>query len=491
MAYKHQIGVSESDTSILSPVEATAGLPVYFGTAPIHLTDNPTAFVNKPVLAYSYEEAVKALGYHSNWDDYTLCEAIKAQFQLFNVGPAVFVNVLDPSTHKVNVKDSTINLSLGKYTIAAEGVLLASLIVKLTGAGNALVRNKDFTVVFNSSGYPVISRVDGGDIPANQATLTVSYDKLTPSAVTDAQIIGGIDSATGKVTGLELINKIFPLYRLVPGQIVVPKHSKKPAVAAVMKAKAVGINSLFKAMAIADIDCSPTGAAVYTDAPAWKNSNNYSDPYLIACYLKPKLGDEIYHEIYHLSTQFAALNSRVIANNGDVPYVSPSNKNIQANALVNEAGTEINLGVDQAAYLNGEGIVTAINFTGGHKMWGNNTSTYPANTDVKDRFIPVRQMFNWIGNTLVLTHWQKVDNPTNRRLIDTVVDSTNIWLNGLTAQGSILGGRVEFRAADNPVTSLLDGKVSYRLFLAAPVPAENIEFKLEFDVAYLQNLFAA
>ncbi|MFD2087833.1 phage tail sheath family protein [Brevibacillus brevis] len=173
------------------------------------------------------------------------------------------------------------------------------------------------------------------------------------------------------------------------------------------------------------------------------------------------------------------------------PYVSPSNKNIQANAVVNEADTEINLGVDQAAYLNGEGIVTAINFVGGWKLWGNNTSVYPANTDVKDRFIPVRQMFNWIGNTLILTHWQVVDDPTNRRLIDTVVDSTNIWLNGLTAQGSILGGRVEFRAADNPVTSLLDGKVSYRLFLAAPVPAENIEFKLEFDVAYLQNLFAA
>ncbi|MGG3203337.1 phage tail sheath family protein [Brevibacillus brevis] len=487
MAYKHQVSISESGTSVLSPVEAAAGLPVYFGTAPIHLTDNPSAYVNKPVLAYSYEEAVKALGYHSDWNDYTLCEAIKAQFQLFNVAPAVFVNVLDPSIHKENVADSAITLSSGKYTIAVDGVLLSTLVVKLTGAGNALVRNKDYTVVFNGSGHPVISRVDGGDIPANQTSLTVSYDKLTPSTVTDAQIIGGIDSGTGKVTGLELINKIFPLYRLVPGQIVVPKHSKKPAVAAVMKAKSTGINSLFKAMAIADIDSSSTGAGVYTEAPAWKNNNNFSDPHLVACYLKAKLGDEI----YHLSTQFAALNSKVMAENGNVPYVSPSNKNIQANAVVNEADTEINLGVDQAAYLNGEGIVTAINFVGGWKMWGNNTSVYPAHTDVKDRFIPVRQMFNWIGNTLILTHWQVVDDPTNRRLIDTVVDSTNIWLNGLTAQGSILGGRVEFRAADNPVTSLLDGKVSYRLFLAAPVPAENIEFKLEFDVAYLQNLFAA
>ncbi|MDX5091614.1 hypothetical protein SD939_10390 [Lactobacillus crispatus] len=487
MAYKHQITVSESETSVLAPVEAAAGLPVYFGTAPIHLTEDPSAYVNKPVLAYSYEEAVKALGFHSDWDNFTLCEAIKAQFQLFNVAPAVFVNVLDPTIHNESVTDSTITISSGKYMIRVDGVLLPSLVVKLTAAGQALVKNTDYTVVFDATGHPVISRVDGGTIPENQASLVVSYDKLTPSKVTDAQIIGGVESGTGKVTGLELINKIFPLYRLVPGQIVVPKHSKKPAVAAVMKAKSVGINSLFKAMAIADIDSSPTGAAVYTAAPAWKNSNNFSDPHLVACYLKPKMGEEI----YNLSVQYAALNSKVIADSGDTPYVSPSNKSLQANAMVNEAGEEISLGMDQAAFLNGEGIVTAINFTGGWMLWGNNTSTYPANSDVKDRWIPVRQMFNWIGNTLVLTHHQKVDTPTNRRLIDTVVDSTNIWLNGLTAQGAILGGRVEFRAADNPDTALLDGKVMYRLFLAAPVPAENIEFKLEFDVAYLQNLFAA
>ena len=128
-----------------------------------------------------------------------------------------------------------------------------------------------------------------------------------------------------------------------------------------------------------------------------------------------------------------------------MPYVSPSNKNLQCDSSIIADGSEVWLAPDQGAYLNGEGIVTALNFSGGWKCWGNRTSIYPSVTDPKDAFIPLRRMFNWISNTLTLTFWQKLDAPANRRLIETVLDSANIWLNGLTARQFILGGRVEFR----------------------------------------------
>ncbi len=117
-----------------------------------------------------------------------------------------------------------------------------------------------------------------------------------------------------------------------------------------------------------------------------------------------KLGEEV----YHLSTQAAGLICKVDAQYDDLPYVSPSNKNIQATGAVNDDGKEVALGPDQAAYLNGEGIVTALNFIGGWKLWGNRTAAYPGVTDVKDTFIPIRRMFNWIGNTIILTFWQKL-----------------------------------------------------------------------------------
>ena len=152
-------------------------------------------------------------------------------------------------------------------------------------------------------------------------------------------------------------------------------------------------------------------------------------------------------------------------------------------------GKEVWLAPDQAAYLNGEGIVTALNFIGGWKAWGNRTSIYPSVTDPKDAFIPLRRMFNWIGNTLTLTFWQKVDFPVNRRLVETILDSANIWLNGLSARQFILGGRIEFREDENPTTDLMDGIIRFHVYVTPPTPAREIDFILEYDPEYLKTLF--
>lgn len=484
MAYKHGVGISEVPTSIIPPVKVAAGLPVVIGTAPINLA-NDQSYFNKPMLAYTYSEAVKALGYSKDWEKYTLCEFIKSHFALFAVAPVVFINVLDPSVHKEAVAAADIAVSGGVVTIEVTGILLSTVVVKLTAAGQALVKDTDYTAAFNDDGYVVVTPIAGGAILENQATLNIAYSKLDPSSVDSDDIIGGVDATTGAYNGLELVNKVFPLFRLVPGQILAPGWSHDPAVAAVMKAKAGSINVLFKAMAVTDVDDTAEGADLYTEVPAWKNDNNYTDPLQVVCWPKVKLGDEI----YHLSTQFAGLVCKTDGQNDDIPYVSPSNKNLQANGAVIASGAEVTLDPSQAAYLNGEGVVTALNFIGGWKLWGNRTGAYPGNTDVKDSFIPVRRMFNWLGNTIILTYWQKVDDPTNKRLIDTVVDGLNIWLNGLTARGALLGGRVEFQQDENPVTDLLNGIVRFHVYQTPPTPAEDMEFVLEFDVNYLNALF--
>lgn len=82
--YKHGVYTSEQATSLIVPVEGTSGLQVIIGTAPTVCAD--------PVLAYSYAEAVEALGYDDDWATYTLCQSMKACFDLFNVAPVVFIN---------------------------------------------------------------------------------------------------------------------------------------------------------------------------------------------------------------------------------------------------------------------------------------------------------------------------------------------------------------------------------------------------------------
>ena len=145
--------------------------------------------------------------------------------------------------------------------------------------------------------------------------------------------------------------------------------------------------------------------------------------------------------------------------------------------------------VETGAYLNGQGVVTAIN-EGGWHVWGNRTSCYPGNTDVKDSFIPIRRMFCWLNNTLITTFWNKIDNPMNKRLISTIVDSANIWLNGLTAKGALLGGRVEFREDENTTTELMDGIIRFHVHLTPPAPARDIEFVMEYDPGYISALFS-
>lgn len=482
MAYKHGVYGSEVPTSIVPPVRTNAGMPVVFGTAPLHLASDP-APVNKPMLCYTYAEAVAAFGYSGDWSKYTLCEFIKSHFGLFNVAPVVLINVLDPAVHKTDVATVAVPLNAGKGTIAADGVLLATLVLKLEAAGAALVKGTDYTAAYDDDGNVLVTRLATGSIPAVQASLIANYTKLDPAAVDGDDIIGGVDVTTGAYEGLELVNQIFPLFRLLPGIILAPGWSTDPAVAAVMVAKAGNVNSHFRCITLVDV---PTETVKkYTDVAAWKETNNYVSTRQAVCWPKVQLGDEV----FYLSTQLAGLLCQTDAANDDVPYVSPSNKNLQANAAVLADGTEVSLGPDQAAYLNGQGIITALNFIGGWKAWGNRTGIYPSVTDPKDAFLPIRRMFDWINNTLVQTFWQKVDYPINRRLVETILDSANIWLNGLSARQYILGGRVDFIEDENPTTDLMDGIIRFHVYVTPPSPAREIDFIMEYDPKYLDNLF--
>ena len=76
---------------------------------------------------------------------------------------------------------------------------------------------------------------------------------------------------------------------------------------------------------------------------------------------------------------------------------------------------------------------------------------------------------------------QKVDDPANYRLIESIVDSENIRGNGYVSQGKCAGARIEFNMDDNPVTDLLNGKLQFKQYLAPYVPAEDILNVLEYD----------
>lgn len=478
MAYNHGVYVSEQATSLTVPIEGTAGLQVIFGTAPCNLADDPAAAVNQPRICYSFAEAKAAVGYCEDFKNYTLCQAIDASFRVHNTAPIILVNVLDPAEHKVDVAKAAITLTKGQATIAVNGepvfgVIKSTLDVSATQDGAALVEGTDYLATFDTDGSCVITSLN------NAATLYVGYSKLDPAAVSEADIVGTVGT-DGKETGLELLRTIYPKFGMTAGLISAPGWSHKETVAAALEAKCASINGVFSCECVLDIPT--TTAKLYSDVKVAKETLGADSSRTIACWPMGKIGEKK----YYLSALVSALMSYTDAANDDVPYRSPSNQSLGVTGLCLEDGTEVVLDQDQANTVNSYGVVTGLNMNG-FKCWGNNTAAYPSSTDPKDRWIPCRRMFTWWGNTLIQTYFQKVDNPMNRRLIENVLDSENIRGNSFVARGYVAGASVEFREADNPSTDLLGGTIRFRVNLAPYVPAENIEFILEFDTNALTN----
>ncbi|MDD3301061.1 MAG: phage tail sheath subtilisin-like domain-containing protein, partial [Bacteroidales bacterium] len=350
----------------------------------------------------------------------------------------------------------------------------ATLIVKVeTGTGDAYVKGEDYDVLYDDTDCYVVLLVGGDAYAATK--LNVAYNKVNPAAVDAAAV----------AAGMEKIELCTTTLGMVPDLICAPGFSEDTAVAAVMAAKAAAINGMFRAKALIDIPTDSGKAAAYSDVLTYKNAQALVDENQILCWPLLTFGGKT----YHFSTLLAGLMASIDAENS-APYVSPSNKALKCDGMVDAAGAEINLTLDQANTLNAQGVLTALNFMGGWKAWGNYTACYPGSTDVKDMFIPVSRMFDWVANTLIQTFWSRIDMPMNRRLVDSILDTCNIWLNGLVGSGYLLGARCVMLEDENPLTSLMAGIIKLHVYITPPSPAQEIDFALEYDAAYVEAAFA-
>lgn len=478
------VHIYEQATSIQTPNVAAVSIPFVVGTAPVQSAAKP-AKSNRPVLTTSWDEAVEKLGYSDDWKKYGLCEFMYSHFKLFGAQPVVFCNVLDPDMQKTDVEAADYEaedhkVSLPMDAIAGTIQVKATVDVDGTPTEKELAADTDYSVFYDETGGVCIVELleDGGAYDA--AVLNIAYSAADPAAVTEADIAEGVAQVDACLTAVGVI----------PDLIATPGWSHNPVVAAVMATKAAATNGLFKGKALIDADCGSEGVVEYSQLPDYKSKNNFVDENEILCWPMARLGD--YR--FHMSTQLCGLMASVDAENMGIPYESPSNKNLRMDACVLEDGTEVNLTWDQVNLIAGSwGVVTAVNFLdSGWVAKGNYTACYPGDTDVKNQFIPVSRMFDFIGNTLIRTFWGKLDKPmTATALRDSILQTCNIWLSGLSGGGYLYGARAELRAEENPLTSLLNGIITLHVYNAPPVPAQEIDFILEYDISYMETALTA
>jgi uncharacterized protein len=484
--FKHGVSWADVPTSVIAPVQADVGLNVVFGAAPLHLNPNGKNFVNKPRIYNRFEDAVAELGFSNDWQTYDICEHMDAAFVEFGVFPVVYVAVNDPDAGAAVVAPAPHTLVAGQVDTLVEFIAWGITVTGPTGTP-VYVEHDDYILSRSKNNTTIVTRVASGDIPTDTSIVEVGGKTASATPITAADVIGGVNQ-DGTRTGLEVLEDVFQLTGKVPGVIICPKFSKDPVVAAVMEAKCENINGCFVATCLIDVDTADVTNA--QDVKAWKDGNNIVFPRQQLLFGKPALVGSTIRKVFNFASQQGPLMQHTDAYRGDgLPYHSPSNKNLRMNALLLEDGTEVPMHLLDANMLNSQGVVTALNWIGGWRSWGNRTACYPDNTDVKDMFISVRRMFDFVGNSVVLTIWQKVDEPGNRRLIDAIVNSLQLWLDGLSNTEALLGARVEFRQDENPTTELLNGHYVFHIYIAVPTPAEWIDFRIEYWLPYVQDLW--
>lgn len=143
--YQHGVYNQEQATSLTTPIQSSAALQVIFGTAPIHLADDPAKAANTPKLCYSFAECQAAVGYSDDFENFTLCQSIDVNFRVFNNAPIVLVNVLDPnnSKHIKQNEATSVNVTDGQAVYTVPYALISTMEVKNGDA--ALVKDTDYT----------------------------------------------------------------------------------------------------------------------------------------------------------------------------------------------------------------------------------------------------------------------------------------------------------------------------------------------------------
>lgn len=479
--YKHGIRTSRQATSVSIPVTSDGCIQCVIGTAPVNLAADPYDTVNKPFACLSKPDAVSAVGYSTDFKNYTLCQSIYAAFDVFAVAPLILINVLDPTTHVKASVSKTYTVENGKIVIPETGILLDQLSIGAAEGETVYDVDEDYVASFNSDGTVTVSIVKTG-AAKDAASLKASFVQLDPSAVTYEDIIGAIDVQSKKKTGMELVNMVYPKYGYVPTLLLAPGWSHIPAVALALAAKAASISSIFTGKCVVDIDSSEGKADAIDEVKEFKDNSAISDRSEIAMWPMVNAGD---YTLYY-SAMMAANLQYLAANNNGVPSASPSNKDAKITGLCLADGTEVLPDMDEANdYCNACGVVTAINMNG-WKNWGNNTAVYPSSTDPIDRWINIVTIFDYIENNFKQTFFSKVDDLTNYRLIDEVVSGFNMQLNGLQGSDDIAGGEITFDHNENPIENILNGSIVFHTKVGGYTPAEDISNVFEFDPTITQ-----
>ena len=381
-------------------------------------------------------------------------------------GKVYVVNVLDPTKHKTNVTDET--LTQDSNTLRAQTAHAGLLNLTLV-SDRTLTEGDDYTVDLQT-----------GEIilKAKHSELKATYDYADPTKVTEEDIKGGIDSATGKRKGFELLRDGFNLYGADAKILICPEFDKTASCAAALSTlaeqlKAVAYVQLPKGTSLSKA-IQARGPIGVLNASASSERVRHFYPYA--------LGSS--NTLESLAVHAAGLRMKTDTDNGY--WFSTSNRQLQGvigmevplTARVDDEQSETNL-------LNAVGITTIFNSFGtGFRLWGNRSSNYPTVTHIIN-FETALRTGDLIDESIRRTELQFIDRPIDDALIDSLIETVDTYLRALP---SIVGYSVSLDYDTDLVDEFSKGHVPLMYEYTPKLPAELISNKSVMTRKYLVNL---
>ena len=492
MSYKHGVYGIAADTYEATSV-AQSTIPAYIGSLPIHRIKavagsdfNYSDYVNKPILVTSFRQARELGLYSDDWATYTLCEALHAHFMngVNSVAPIILVNTLNPETD-VNEEAGTATVLMKKVGTKFIGYIEDPLCcidnIALTIEDSVGVDSQNATYTYEGDKVVIEAAVtfDTGKEDTVSFTANATYAKIefTSAKFTDTAI----------EAALNCLDYSEQLTGVVPNIIAAPGISEIPKLHALMVQKAIDkIAGKWNCIVVSDIPAATV--KTYEAAKTWKATNAYESKHDKVYFPKLAYVDKIYHG----STIGAYMMQSIDTQNGDVPYVSSSNKELFCDRAVVGENETFQISEQKANELNQAGITTVNVIKRGLRLWGAHMANYDYptidNIAPEDRFDTSVRMYKYILNYLQNQYINEIDESFTRKDVDSVVNSIQTWLDSLVNDGMLLFATVSFNNESNSDEAIANGDFVFDLQVTYSVVAKSITFKLQYTRTGLVTL---
>lgn len=474
--YRHGAYADQQASRDYTSPSTAGSVPVYIGRAPVHQLADYSGTQNIPILITSWLDAMNKIGYSEKWDDYDLCEAIYAHFRnsVNSVGPIIVINAMNPDNHK-NEEQKTVTVS---FTRKAATILNANVILKTIEIEDKVL-GTDFSAEYSDDGLSVILT----DIMGDMDNAEVSFYEADPAAVTETDVVAAIN------TGVPLV-----YYHLstVPTILCSPGWSTRANVFAALTKMLDKINGHWYAWLNADLDASPgqlsesVSTKISAAIAAKKALETITGAGAILWPMAQKSGRR-----FHPSTLNTVTMQWVDSQNGNVPYETPSNKQIDIDGLCFSDGSALQFDQTAANQLNAAGIDTMTYWEGEWRMWGPHTMKYVYGTtmDARDVFDVNVRMMRYIENNFQRHYGAEIDKPMTRGRKDAILNDFQAWMDSLIQDGALLTGTIRFDASENPQSDLVDGDFVFSTEFTNPIPGKSLTNKVRWSANGLSSLF--